>query len=103
MSFFVRTSTPEDWRLQLKQDNLEDIRYQLLHRTASTVIEAKRFNASTALMRVHSFRKTHKWFEEYAKFVEKIGGISTKINTLQFVKKVDTIDLYLVWITEEQK
>ena len=52
-------------------------------------------------MLVHSFSKTHKWFEEYAKFVEKLGGLSTKINSLHFVKKVDTIDLYLVWITEE--
>jgi hypothetical protein len=31
------------------------IRYQLLHRAASVVIEAERFNASYAVLPVHSF------------------------------------------------
>ena len=42
-------------RLCLRGDVSPDIRYQLLHRTASAVIEAKRFNASKAVMIVHSF------------------------------------------------
>lgn len=44
------------------------IRYQLLHRTASAIIEAKRFGANQAIMLVHSFSQSHEWFEDYAAF-----------------------------------
>ena len=88
--------------LQISQDNLEDIRYQLLHRTASAIIEAKRFNASTALMLVHSFSKTHKWFDDYANFAS-LFGITTKLNTIHLAKRIDDVDLYLAWVAEKQK
>jgi len=38
------------------------LRYQLFHRTASALIEAERFKADVAIMLVHSFSQTHKWF-----------------------------------------
>ncbi len=44
------------------------IRYQLLHRTASAVYEAKRYRCGKALMLVHSFSPTHRWFEDFAAF-----------------------------------
>lgn len=44
------------------------IRYQLLHRTASAVIEAARFNADEAAMIVHSFSPSRRWFEDFAAF-----------------------------------
>jgi hypothetical protein len=40
------------------------IRYQLLHRGGSAVIEAKRFNATNALMLVHSFSPANDWFDD---------------------------------------
>jgi hypothetical protein len=40
--------------LELNSDHVSPIRYQLLHRTASAIIEAERFNAKSALMLVHS-------------------------------------------------
>ena len=87
--------------LQISQDNLEDIRYQLLHRTASAVIEAKRFNASTALMLVHSFSKTHKWFDDYANFAS-LFGITARLNTIHHAKqRIDDVDLYLGWVAEK--
>ncbi len=36
-------------------------RYQLLHRTASAIIEAQRFNAAHAVMLVHSFSQSSEW------------------------------------------
>jgi hypothetical protein len=59
--------------LKLNQHNLQGIRYQLLHRTASAVIEAKRFNASDALMLVHSFSPNHEWFDDYSHFSSLFG------------------------------
>ena len=41
--------------LELEVDDVMDLRYQLLHRTAAALIEAERFSASIAIMLVHSF------------------------------------------------
>jgi hypothetical protein len=56
--------------LNLDEDKVSNIRYQLLHRTASAIIEAHKFNASNALMLVHSFGKKKEGFEDYEKFAD---------------------------------
>jgi hypothetical protein len=56
--------------LGLEDADLSNIYYQLLHRTASAIIEAKRFHASTAVMLVHSFSEEHKWFPEFGEFAK---------------------------------
>jgi len=88
--------------LQLNQDNLQEIRYQLLHRTASAVIEAKRFNASTALMLVHSFSPNREWFDDYSNFAS-LFGITAQRNAIHFAKGLDDVNLYLAWITGEKE
>ena len=88
--------------LQLNQNNLQEIRYQLLHRTASAVIEAKRFNASTALMLVHSFSKTREWFDDYSNFAS-LFGIASQHSTVHFVKRINDVNLYIAWITGEKE
>ena len=45
-----------------------DVRYQLLHRTASALIEAKKFDAKFAGMIVHSFSSEKRWFGEFVRF-----------------------------------
>jgi hypothetical protein len=45
-------------KLMLNVRAVNDIHYQLLHRTAAVVTEARRFNAPIALMFVHAFKKT---------------------------------------------
>ena len=42
--------------LEINNKDISNIRYQLLHRTASALIEAERFCASHALMLVHTFQ-----------------------------------------------
>ena len=56
--------------LGLDANSLDNIYYQLIHRTASAVIEAKRFNASDAVMLVHSFSDKDKGFSDYCEFVK---------------------------------
>jgi hypothetical protein len=51
------------------------LRYQLLHRAASAVIEAKRFSATDAVMLVHSFSQSSEWFQDYAAFVSLLGAV----------------------------
>jgi len=51
-----------------------DLHYQLLHRTASALIEAERYGTPHAAMVVHSFSPDRRWFDAYAKFVEVLAG-----------------------------
>lgn len=46
----------------------EHVRYQLLHRAASALIEAERFRTDEAAMIVHSFSPTSMWFQDFAAF-----------------------------------
>ena len=59
--------------LQLNVSDALGLRYQLLHRTASALIEAERFSASTAAMLVHSFSSDSEWLDDYKKFAEALG------------------------------
>ncbi len=43
-------------------------RYQLLHRTASAILEARRFTAAHAVMMVHSFSSNDSWFDDFGAF-----------------------------------
>ncbi len=49
------------------------IRYQLLHRTASAVIEAQRFHARDAAMVVHSFSPEQASLGDYQSFLALFG------------------------------
>ena len=50
-----------------------DIRYQLMHRTASALIEAERFDAKLAGMIVHSFSPDRRWYDEFVRFGSLLG------------------------------
>ncbi len=51
-----------------------DVRYQLLHRTASAVLAARQFLAPAAVMLVHSFSENDRWFEDFSKFAGLFGA-----------------------------
>jgi len=83
--------------LELDITSINHIRYQLLHRTASALIEAKRFNAQNALMLVHSFSQTGDWFDDYRQFLA-LFGVKGEIDSLVFAKHIDGINLYFSWM-----
>lgn len=72
-------------------------RYQLLHRTASAIIEAQRFNAAHAVMLVHSFSPTSEWFQDYAAFVALMGG-SAAVDKMISVGSRAGVSLHLAWV-----
>ncbi|RSD28597.1 DUF6946 family protein [Mesobacillus subterraneus] len=84
--------------LKLKEEDALHTRYQLLHRTASVIIEAKKVNAKNALMLVHSFSKEGKWFEDYAQFVELYNLVAIKDGLVGPIN-INRIDLYFAWVT----
>ncbi len=49
------------------------LRYQLFHRTAAAVVEARRFGTDAAAMIVQSFSPDHRWFEDFAAFAGLFG------------------------------
>lgn len=85
--------------LNLKETDVDGIRYQLLHRTVSAVLTAKEFCGRSAVMLVHSFSSVHTGFEDYARFVS-LFGIEAKINTVQSAGKVGDTSLYFGWISD---
>ncbi len=56
--------------LGIVQDIPGHIRYQLLHRTAAAIAEARRFNAPRAVMIVHSFSREKAGWDDFAAFLE---------------------------------
>ena len=89
-------------QLGLQGEISPSVRYQLLHRTASAVIEAKRFNAAKAVMIVHSFNQESLWFDDYKAFLA-LYGLSAAIGELAQIKIIDGITLYLGWAKGDAK
>ncbi len=83
--------------LELDRDDVGGIGYQLLHRTASAILEARRFGARHAIMLVHSFSQEMKHFDDYAGFVG-LYGQTAKTNRLFEAKQLGDITLYLGWV-----
>jgi hypothetical protein len=86
--------------LGLDEEQVQSIRYQLLHRTASAVIEAERFNAKHALMLVHSFSSTSEWFDDFKAFA-RLFDAEADLDQLLQAGRLSDIDLYLGWIKGE--
>jgi hypothetical protein len=74
-----------------------DIRYQLLHRTASAVIEAKTYFAKRAVMLVHSFSRNDEWFDDYERFLSLFDVTATH-GEMVSLGRVQGIDLYSAWV-----
>ena len=83
--------------LQLDRAAVGGIGYQLLHRTASAVLEAKRFGARHAVMLVHSFSQELMHFEDYAAFAGLFGQ-SAETNSVTETRRLDGITLHLGWV-----
>lgn len=88
--------------LQLDIAKVDHIRYQLLHRRASALIEAQRFNASNALMLVHSFSPTNEWFEDYQQFLA-LFGVTGEVDSLSFARNIYGVDLYFGWVKGDKR
>lgn len=80
----------------------ESIRYQLLHRTASAVIEAERFGARHAVMLVHSFSKENLWFKDFSAFAS-LFGINAQIGQLASATARNGLPLHIGWVHGDER
>ncbi|MFD0960589.1 DUF6946 family protein [Paenibacillus chungangensis] len=85
----------------IDDERLGSIRYQLLHRTASALIEAKRYHARHAMMLVHSFSDSAAWLEDYDAFLA-LYDLQGGANAIAGPVRVKGIDLWLGWISDRQ-
>ena len=73
------------------------IRYQLLHRAASAVIEGERYRAVAAVLLVHSFSAKRSGWGDYAAFLE-LFGVRAEIALPQRLPGSQTVPLFAVWV-----
>lgn len=88
--------------LDLPQPVPDTVYYQLLHRSASAVIEAERFGATQAVMLVHSFSPANRWFEDYKAFVA-LFGTTAELGKLSTVKARNNMPLHLAWVHGDER
>lgn len=86
--------------LEINNKDISKIRYQLLHRTASALLEAQRFCAPHALLLVHSFSHGHQGFEDYAALAALYGQTAGP-DAIVYTGDISGINLYLAWVTGE--
>jgi hypothetical protein len=86
--------------LKLDVSGVGGIRYQLLHRTASAIYEAKRYRCRHALMLVHSFSPTRRWFEDFAAFSSALGIPLDEPNRCSSATDCEGVSLRLAWVSD---
>jgi hypothetical protein len=84
-------------QLSLPDELPGSVRYQLLHRTVSALLLARRFNARYALMVVHSFSPTAAWFEDFLAFVAQFGSRQAERDILLSLTANDQISILAGW------
>ena len=73
------------------------MRRQLFHRTATALLEARRFCARGAAVIVHSFSRSGDGFGDFQHFVQIMGGFIKAPGTLVAVPPREGIDLFFGW------
>jgi hypothetical protein len=80
----------------------DSIRYQLLHRTASAIIEAERFGAEHAVMLVHSFSPSNTWFADFAAFAS-VFDLKAEVGHLMTTKARNGMPLHIAWVHGDER
>lgn len=85
--------------LHLDANDLGQMRYQLLHRTASVIVEARRFAAGAALMLVHSFSPSAASFDDFLRLLD-LYQLQGAVGEISGPVTLDGIDMYFGWVQE---
>ena len=80
----------------------DTVRYQLVHRAASAVIEAERFGARHAVMLVHSFSNTDVWYSDFSAFIA-LFGLDAKIGQLVSASASRGLPLHFAWVHGDER
>jgi hypothetical protein len=86
--------------LRLAPDDVSHLRYQLLHRTASAIYEARRYHCEQAVMLVHSFSRTSASFDDFADFAAAMGLPPVQPDQISPPKACEGVHLRLAWVAD---
>ena len=86
--------------LALEPSAVGDLRYQLLHRTASAIYEAKRYRCLHAMMLVHSFSAMHRGFSDFAAFSAAMDIPVLQADRCSPARVCTGVSLRLAWVTD---
>ena len=87
--------------LGLADGDVLQLRYQLLHRTAATIYEAQRYKVRRAVMVVHSFSESHRWFDDFREFAGAVGAPVSNPNELSANVAAEGVFLRLAWVADK--
>lgn len=83
--------------LGLMKNPADSIRYQLLHRAASSVITGEQFRAAAAVMIVHSFSEQRIGWSDYKAFAA-LFGVDAVEGVVQKMGRDSRIPLFSAWV-----
>ena len=96
------TGPPELWAvlrrfLEIEQASDAPVRSRLLHRTATALLEARRFFARGAAVIVQSFSQGREGFGDFQHFVEVMGSRLDRPGQLVSVAPREGIEMFFGW------
>lgn len=80
--------------------NVGDLRYQLFHRTAATILEARRYRAKKAVLMVHSFCPDATGITDFMSFFERMGISGAGRGSLGDPAEVGGLSLWVGWASD---
>ena len=86
--------------LGLDSATVGPLRYQLIHRTASAVLEARRYRAGDAAMLVQSFCPKGSWHKDFAAFASAAGFGNVPIGSISMAKECGSVSLRIGWVSD---
>ncbi|MCP4308852.1 MAG: hypothetical protein GY788_29050 [bacterium] len=86
--------------LGLDSDGVEDLRYQLFHRTAAAIYEAKRLGWDRALVLVHSFSRKRTSLSDFLAFASAMGFAIEDVGIVSPPIIREGIELRLAWVAD---
>jgi hypothetical protein len=83
-------------KVHLVDREIGHIRYQLLHRLVSAILEAERFGAMYAVMVIHSFSQSDEGFDDFAAFTALYDQVSA-VDKLVELNLGDGLRVFAGW------
>lgn len=83
--------------LRMAQQPAGSVRYQLLHRAASTLITGEQYRAVAAVLLVHSFSEQRTGWSDYEAFA-RLYGVKADVARVQLLSKETRVPLFSAWI-----
>lgn len=88
--------------LQVPTDGSGSLRYQLFHRSAAAILLAQQFFAPVAVLIVHSFSPTHRWYSDFETFGRALG-VATHRGSLARVGRRGGVEFLIGWAVGDQR